>query len=471
MSGVRTNFYYDLMSINPGVTGSGNFLIIRYPDKTKERILIDFGLFQEEEYSDLNEKMPFIPNEIDSVLITHNHIDHIGRLPYLVKNGYTGPIYLTIGTSYFITGALNNSCKVLSVLARRKNTSPLYSSDDVQKMLTLLQECDYNKTINISEHVKATFLVNGHLLGAALIFLTISYEGYEDINLLFTGDYNNKNMFFDVPEIPEEIRNSRLSIVIESTYGYMNSDEVYGDFKQNILNAVDQRKTIIILVFSLGRAQEILYELKNFQKESDELAKLPIYYDGKLSIHYTDICLKTDVISKEKRDFLPNNLIYVTDSSRDSIIRSKRPKIIVTTSGMGSYGPAQSYLPAYIGNSKALFHFTGYTAEGTLGACLKDYEIGEIVELGGVLAKRFADIQYTTQYSAHAPADKLIALLNQFPKKQMVLINHGKLSVKRNFAKRILLETQTKYVGILGDEYIFRGNAYGLVKTMSINFK
>lgn len=471
MGGVRTNFYYDIMSINPEVTGSGNLIIVRYPDGSKEKFIVDFGLFQEEEYAKYNEKLICEPNEIDFVLVTHNHVDHTGRLPYLVKNGFNGSIYLTDVTDVFIGGSLLDSCKVLRDLARRKNTNPLYSNDDVAKTLQLIEPCSYNKTFNVTEHIKVTFLINGHLFGAAMILVTMSYEGCEDINLLFTGDYNNKNMFFDVPEVPEEIRNLKVSIVIESTYGYMNSTDVYGDFKGNILSAISDGKTVIVPVFSLGRAQEILYELRKLQ-EKGLVTQVPIYLDGKLAIKNTDLCRKREVnIAEDKKDFLPKNLTYVNDSSRDSILRSKKSKIIITTSGMGSYGPAQTYLPAYIGNEKALIHFTGYTAEGSLGAELRNCNVGDIVEIGGVLIRKFADVQYTSEYSAHAKADELIALLNKFPNKQLVLVTHGQTETKKNFAKKVLLETKTKSVGILGEEYIFRGNTYGLVKTMSTYFK
>ena len=396
MGGVRTNFYYDIMSINPEVTGSGNLIIVRYPDDNKEKFIVDFGLFQEEEYAKYNEKLICEPNEIDFVLVTHNHVDHTGRLPYLVKNGFNGSIYLTDVTNVFIGGSLLDSCKVLRDLARRKNTNPLYSNDDVAKTLQLIEPCSYNKTFNVTEHIKVTFLINGHLFGAAMILVTMSYEGCEDINLLFTGDYNNKNMFFDVPEVPEKIRNLKVSIVIESTYGYMNSTDVYGDFKGNIVSAVSDGKTVIVPVFSLGRAQEILYELRKLQ-EKGLVTQVPIY--------------------------------------------------------------------------KALIHFTGYTAEGSLGAELRNCNVGDIVEIGGVLIRKFADVQYTSEYSAHAKADELIALLNKFPNKQLVLVTHGQTETKKNFAKKVLLETKTKSVGILGEEYIFRGNTYGLVKTMSTYFK
>ena len=137
---------------------------------------------------------------------------------------------------------------------------------------------------------------------------------------------------------------------------------------------------------------------------------------------------------------------------------------------MGSYGPAQMYIPEYITRKNAMIHFTGYTAEGTLGNRLKNTEVGDIVEVGGLLAKKKATVEYTTEYSAHAKADEMIEFLNQFKNLRLVLVNHGETEVKNAFAKRIVKEVETKKVGLLGREYFFRVNPYGLVKTLSTKF-
>ena len=138
---------------------------------------------------------------------------------------------------------------------------------------------------------------------------------------------------------------------------------------------------------------------------------------------------------------------------------------------MGSYGPAQVYIPEYITNKNALIHFTGYTAEGTLGYELKNAEVGDIVEVAGLLLKKGAQVEYTTEYSAHAKADEMIDFLKQFTNLKLILINHGELSTKNIFAERIVKEVEPKRVGVLGKEYFFRVNQYGLVKTLATKFK
>ena len=120
-------------------------------------------------------------------------------------------------------------------------------------------------------------------------------------------------------------------------------------------------------------------------------------------------------------DFLPKNLTYVDKTNRCEVLASTEPKIILTTSGMGSYGPAQVYIPEYLTRKNSLIHFTGYTTEGTLGARLKEAEIGDTVQIGGMLVKKCAQVEYTTEYSAHGKADEMIAFLQQFHNLKMVL--------------------------------------------------
>jgi metallo-beta-lactamase family protein len=326
--------------------------------------------------------------------------------------------------------------------------------------------------MQVHENVKATFLPNGHLMGAALILVQISCSGYEDINILFTGDYNSKNIFFDVPPVPDWVKRLPLTIVQESTYGDMNSSEIVPCFRDNVEKHIAQGGTVIAPVFSLGRSQEILYELKCMQEEGRIPTSVPIYLDGRLAHRYTDLYLRDGLGMKpEMHDFLPQNFAYVDNTTRPTIMHDGGAKIVCTTSGMGSYGPAPEYIREYIARGDALIHFTGYTPEGTLGARLKETAVGDTVQIGGVLKKKLARVEYTSEYSAHAKADEMIAFLKQFQNLKLVLVNHGEVDVKETFANRILHEVDPKDVGILGNGYFFRINPYGLVKTSPTKFK
>lgn len=470
--GVRSNFYADIMSQNQEVTGSCHLVVVKLPNGETLRIMVDCGLFQEKEHYDDNQKLICNPENLDFVLVTHNHIDHTGRLPLLVKKGYSGNFYTTSFTEIIMPLALYDTCRILADLGKRKNIPALYTSGDVAQTIDRTKGYGFNRKIKLSPNVTATFFKNGHLVGAAMILLQLSYPGYDDINLLFTGDYNNKNMFFNIEELPLEVRKLPLTIIQEATYGYVDSSAMKPVFEENIAKAISDGKTVITPVFSLGRAQEILYILKKMQRDGRISTSVPIYFDGKLAFKYTDFYLaKVFDLKPEMEDFLPDNLQTVDKTSRMSVVQDEGTKIIVTTSGMGSYGPAQTYIPAYLPRKNALIHFTGYTAEGTLGRLLQETETGSTVEAMGLLLIKRADVQYTNEYSAHAKADEMIAFLNQFGNIRMVLVNHGQTEVKEQFAKRILSEVDTRNVGILGSGYLFRVNNYGLIKTMGTKFE
>lgn len=469
--GKKERFYVDVMAMHPEVTGSCNLVIVKLPNRETLRIVVDCGLFQEKEYDEFNETLPFKPENVDYCLVTHNHIDHTGRLPLMAKMGYYNKIYATTDTCTLLPLALDDSLKVLQSNAKRKNKKCIYKEQDVDTVMRLLVPCEYNEPVQLGDYIKATFFVNGHLLGAAVILLQLSYPGEEDINLLFTGDYNKKNSFFDVPPLPDWVLDLPITVIQESTYGTTDSSEIESCFKENILDALSKEASVLAPVFSLGRSQEILYELKKMQ-EADELSTdIPIYLDGKLALRYTELYMNSDLnIKDEMRDFLPDNFCFVTDSMRESVLRDKKKKIILTTSGMGSHGPAQVYIPEYVTRKKALIHFTGYTAEGTLGRKLQKGEQGQIIEVGGMLTKKLAKVEYTSEFSSHAKADEMIEFLKGFNNLRLVLVNHGNIGVKETFAEKILLETDTKKVGLLGRDYFFRVNHYGLVKTLTSNF-
>lgn len=469
--GKKCRFYADVMAIHEEVTGSCNIVIVKFPNNEIIRFIVDCGLFQEKKYNELNYVLPFNAKNVEFCLITHAHIDHIGRLPYMVKQGFCKHIYATKQTCELLNIALKNSFKVLNAESKRKKVKCLYSNEDVNNTLTLLKSCEYNKAIPVHDNIKVRFMDNGHLIGAAVILVEISYPGYKNINLLFTGDYNNKNTFFKVNPIPKRVLELPLTVIQESTYGDVDSSQMHKCFKNNVTKFINNNETIIALVFSLGRAQEILYELKTMQEEGTLDDKIPIYFDGKLAIKYTELYIKGKLdIKPEMTNFLPKNLIYVDKVSRIKVLEDVNKKIIVTTSGMGSFGPAQTYIPKYISREKTLIHFTGYTAEGTMGRRLKETKIGDVVEIGGIFIKKRAYMEYTTEYSAHAKADEMIEFLKQFKNLKLVLLNHGEAETKNIFAKRIINEVNINEVGVLGRKYFFRVDSYGLVKVLSTKF-
>jgi len=469
--GSKSKFYADIMALNEEVTGSCHLCVVKMPNDETIKFIVDCGLFQETEYYKYNESLPFNCDELAFELTTHNHTDHIGRFPLLVKLGFRNPIYTTEFTKVLMKESLRDSCGILSQVARRNNTTPLYDSNDLQKTLELVKSLPYFEEIQVHEHVKVTFLDNGHLPGAALILVRVFYPGEEDIIMLFTGDYSNHSTFLNVEAIPKHVLDLPLTIIQESTYAKTYSNSVKKVFRQNILKAVSEGKTIIIPAFSLGRTQELMLEVKNMQDSGELDENIPVYSDGKLSKMYTSIYIsKSAMFKEEAKDFVPKNFKFVDKETRSNLITNTGCKIIITSSGMGTYGPAPQYISAYISNENALIHFVGYPAQGTLSRKLKDAKKEDFVKVGSVMKQKMCDIQYTTEFSSHAKLDEILDFLKQFKNIKLILINHGEYECKENLAKQVILGNLSKDVAIESRSTFYRINQYGLMKELTTKF-
>lgn len=475
--GCKSRFHVDIMDIHDKVTGSCHLCVVMYPNGEKLKFIVDCGLFQgdgtPEETNKLNNKpLPFKVEDIEFGLITHNHIDHTGRSPLLAKNGFRGKIYTTEATCNFLQVALNDSYSVMKSNAKKANTAPMYNEENVAKTVSLCEPCPYDETIEINENIRVNFFENAHLPGAALILVRIACHGEENINLLFTGDYNNKSVFQENVRLPSWVLNLPLTVIQESTYGDTNSEDIELCFDRNLLQAVEQKWTVLVPVISLGRAQQVLYRLRCMQVTGLLDVNIPIYLDGKLTITYTNMFLKGYAgIREDIKNFLPENCTFVDKNLRRTLLGENNScKIILTSSGMGSHGPASSYIPAYLARQKTLIHFTCYVAEGTVGRMLKDVPNNEIAKLHGKYIVKKAKVEYTSEFSAHAKADEMIKFLKQFSNLRLVLINHGETTVKEVFAKRVFQEVKPKNVGVLNSGNVFRIGSWGLEKTIPSKF-
>ena len=469
--GNKSKFYANIEAMHSEVTGSCILTSVSFPDGNKLRFIVDCGLYQEKEYEKLNGHLNLNADNLDFVLVTHNHVDHTGQLPLLVRKGYQGPIYMSDVTAQILSPALNDSYKVLKEKAEHENHPLIYTVNDVYNVIDHRVGKKFYETFPIGDNVKVTFLKNGHLIGAALILVQISYNGndddyiYEDINLLFTGDYKKENVFFDVEEIPKWVKKLPLTIIQEATYGDIDTTDIEYKFEDNIIEAAKLHKQVFIPAFSQGRFQEMMLTLKQMQQKSQLPENIPIFLDGNLAFQYTNLFLRKELgIKEECKDFVPANSIFVDETIRRNVISDSEPKIIISTSGMASYGPARTYLPALTCKKNALIHFTGYNAEGTLGRRVLDCEEGEEVTIGGVQIKKLAEVQNTREFSGHAKADEMIDFLKEFENIKFILINHGEEETKKKFMDRVQKEIDPKDIDILDREYFFRINAYGFMK-------
>lgn len=469
MGSNKTKFYVDIMAFNSEVTGSCHLVNVRFPSGEWVKFLVDCGMYQEKETEELNSKFEFDPSKVDFVIATHNHIDHTGRLPCLFKNGYSGEIYTTLDNAeYLIKRSLEDSTAVINENARLRGIRPMYDEAHLDMTLRALKGYAFKETFRPHKDVMVTFFKNGHVVGAALVLVQIKYPGCKYINLLFTGDYNDKNMFFDVPKLPKHLLDMPITVIQESTYG---TTEFAPEprFMDTIEAKINEKQTVVLLAYSFGRTQDVLYRLRQMQENGKLDPNIPIFLDGKLGIDYTKIYQLLN-IRENMKDFLPSNFQFVDKTMRNDIASQPGKKIIVTSSGNGSYGPAQFYLPLFLGREDTYIAFTGYTPANTLGAAMVDVEYNEYVKVGGLVVPKRAEVDYFTEFSSHAKAGALIDFLKNFNNLNLVLVNHGESQTKLAYANMVEERVKTKVVGILDRDYFFRVDAYGLVRSIPSKF-
>lgn len=464
--GSRERFFYEMTSLNPEVTGSCHLVTVHYPDGRRTNFAVDCGLYQEKTYNELNAKsFPFDCESIEFVLITHNHADHMGRLPYLIKGGYKGKIYTTVETSRMMPIALRDSFKIGKEDAKKHDRKMPYEESDMLEAITRMVSCKFKEVEYIDRNIKTTFFMNGHLLGASMILVQISYPGEEDINIFFTGDYKPSNVFFDVEDVPRWVYKLPITIVAESTYGYMDTTEVKYHMEDDLEYAIKQGKTIVISVFAQGRAQEVLYMLKDMQKHGRLSKSVRIRLDGNLACAYTQIYQTSELLIEcGKEDFLPENFQYVNKENREEVLMYQGQQIILSTSGMMDHGPAQFYLEKFIERSNVLIYIPGYTSPDTLGYKLQNPKDGKVTINGKEYVMR-AEVKTTNECSSHAKADEIIELLQRFDHPLLILFNHGQKEVKKQLVARAEKEVHAKRIEILG-EHTFRISPYGYMKHM-----
>jgi len=448
---LNDDFRVYLTAYHHEVTGSRLVLNAVYPDGRKQKIMVDCGYYQEVNYRYLNYEHELNPENIDVILITHNHIDHTGLLPKMAKEGFNGPIYMTQMTYELLPSYLQDSARQQPENAeylRKKYPNDaykfdvLYNDKDVQKVLPLAKGVDYRKTIEVLPGVKVTFYENGHLLGAACILVQFTCYGKKPLNFLFTGDYRSRNPLFFVPVIPKAVRKMELIIVCESTYGGVESQEIRKCFEKNMMEAFSKRMNVLIGAFAQGRMQEILNVFRIMQEEGKIPPEYEICIDGGLGI---STCLKYMSLLRKyypkSPNFMPEGVRVLDADSRSSILDSQglrnSRKIVITTSGMLSNGPAREHVPNFLERYDCMIHLCGYAAEETIARQLLDtIRLNEVTIRGNVYQKN-AVVKTTREFTSHAASDELIKFLSQFKNVRFVAVNHGSTVQSRDFAHLI----------------------------------
>ncbi|MGS2764991.1 MBL fold metallo-hydrolase RNA specificity domain-containing protein [Sinomicrobium sp. M5D2P9] len=421
------------------VTGS-KFLV----ETSDLKVLIDCGLFQgTKAWRELNwQEMEFDVADLDFVILTHGHLDHVGYLPRLVKQGFEGKIYGTAPTLAITRIILKDSAKIQEEDADRANKEgfsrhhpalPLYTGEDVEKTLLHLEVQSRDHWIHLSGDIAVRFRYNGHILGATFIEMDLYGK-----RLVFSGDIGRPGdpLLFD-PGKPDKAD----YLFVESTYGDRlhpreDASEVLGTI---IGETIHKRGNLIIPSFAVERTQVLIYLLWKMYKRN-KIPRIPVVIDTPMGEQVLQVFLQYLDWHKVSRDEFRSILNYVeiVDSYRETwnVIDNTQPKIVIAGSGMVTGGRVLTYLKQLIDKESTTVLLVGFQAEGTRGRDLKE-GAKEIKFFGKYYPVR-AKIECMDSLSAHADQEELLNWLSEIKgKPEKVFLIHGEPESARVFGERI----------------------------------
>lgn len=477
--GKTKGFYVETQLRHKGVSGSCILNSIHWPDGKNICYLVDAGAAQGKDNNGFyNSFFPYDAEKVSFIILTHGHHDHQGLLPVVVRQGFCGPIFTHYATSKIMEVSLYDSCKI----AEKYTNDPLCSESEVEKTLDLVVGCPTKRIIKPDKNIRIVFYTNGHLVGAVITLVVITCPGEEDINLLYTGDYKDENIFFNVEQPPKQTRELNISAIFcESTYGDVDSTNSMFEkcLKKNTIQALNAGKTVIFPAFAQGRYQEILFNIKMWKKKGIIPESIPVYADGGTAQEYTYRYMYNDMgIKKIMQNFLPAGIRFVPrtverQAVRREIMDDNQPKIIVSPGGMGSYGPIQKYIDHYLSKDDALIHLLGYCSPDSKGYELFNTPVGEVVNYGGKKQIKKCEVKKTAEMSGHAPRNKLLNLIKWFPNTRSIIINHGDVETKVKFREYLLenLSIPEDQIEIAMPEVAFRIESDGIKDILPTNFE
>ena len=422
-----------------------------------KKFLVDCGMEQGPNIYE-NRELTVSPADIDFVFLTHAHIDHSGKLPLLVKNGFHGKIYSTDATRKLCAVMLSDSAHIQMSDAEWKNRratrsgsaeyEPLYTQKDVDSTMALFEPFGYGMEFFISDGIVASFFDSGHLLGSSSIKFRLT-EGKHDCTVIFSGDIgNSERPLLRDPQMPDEAD----VVIIESTYGDRTHDKKRPDYEQKLIQLItetfDKGGNLVIPSFAVGRTQELLYMLRGIKERKAVNYDFPVYLDSPLAIEATKIYASPDMqeyyddetLALLGRDINPITFdglhISVTTEESKAINFDPTPKVIIASSGMCEAGRIRHHLKHNLWREECTILFVGYQAEGTLGR--KIIEGASSVNLFGEEVQVNASIEKMQGISGHADKNMLLSWLGSIEQKpKVVFVNHGHDTVCDEFAKSI----------------------------------
>ncbi|PIY75067.1 MAG: MBL fold hydrolase [Candidatus Portnoybacteria bacterium CG_4_10_14_0_8_um_filter_40_50] len=400
---------------------SGSCYLLEAEDK---KILIDCGLFQgPREFEKKNyEPFPFNPKEIDSVIITHSHLDHIGRLPMLVKAGFGGKIFATPPTIEFTHLMLEDSKKVLAEKARHADAIPLFYEGEIDELMKFFVPVKYHEKVNISDNISFEFYEAGHILGSAFVKITLS-EGKNKKTIVFSGDLGSSTVSI---LRPLEKINQADYVLIESAYGdrlHERGSQAKDIIEDTIEETITNGGTLMIPSFAMERAQQLIYHL-NELVENKRIPAVPVFIDSPLTNEITRVYEKfTNYFNDEVQDLIkkgddifkfPGLKFTPTIKESKEINNVHPPKVIIAGSGMSQGGRILHHEMRYLSDSRNTLLMVTYQAQGTLGRRI--FEGAKEIEILDQKIPVKAKIKSIGSYSAHADQKGLIDWLGAIRK-------------------------------------------------------
>jgi metallo-beta-lactamase family protein len=465
------------------VTGSCHLLTL----ESGFTILLDCGLYQGGGDDDgqagaangvegfqsmhgFNERWLFDPSRIDCLIVSHAHIDHTGRIPKLVADGFRGTIYATHATRDLCNLMLLDSAKIQESDAERDNRHlppgeperhPLYTVQDVGKTMRMFAGFNYEQVFHVHPDVRVMFLDAGHILGSATVNLEIR-EGDRIIHFTFTGDIGrpSRPILSDPLPIPPADY-----VICESTYGDREHETAPNELERLVRivrhTCMEKRGKLIIPAFSVGRTQEIVYLLDQLQ-HAGRLPRIPVFVDSPLATNATDVFLNhpecfdaelNQYLLEDDNPFGFNDLFYIRSAEGSkNLNNNRRPCIIISASGMMNAGRIRHHLLNNIEHQRNTFLIIGYCAPNTPGGQLRAG--AKSMHIMGQFRQVLADIEIMDSFSAHGDrAEMLEVLQHQKGHCKKIWLTHGTLDRQEKW-RDYLLENGMQAVDIpsLGEE-------------------
>ena len=461
------------------VTGS-NFLI----ETRNCKFLIDCGMFQGSKSINRMNYQPFSfnPNEIDFIILSHAHIDHSGRIPKLIKEGFKGSIYSTKATADLCSIMLPDSGHIQEIenewdnRKRRRSgeklREPLYTMKEAEESLRYFKPVLYDQKIALHEEVTLRFRDAGHILGSSIIELWIKEEKGKETKLVFSGDLGRRNRpILRDPYLIDEAD----YLIMESTYGNRLHPPSEDDTREliSIINTTLKRGgNVVIPSFAVERAQDIIYELNKYyseyiKTEDQDFLSVPVYVDSPLTVSATEIflrnpdCFDEDTlklinIGNNPLDFRNLKFTRTTEESKQ-INFSKESKVIISASGMCTAGRIKHHLKHNLWRKESSIVFVSYQAQGTLGRRIKEGE--KVVKIFGEEIQVNAEIYSLEGFSGHADREGIIQWIKSFKNKpQKIFVVHGEEEATKEISRKIEEELKIKtHIPELGESVSIEG--------------